>query len=141
MVQFNIVIPMLFYVNKFELIIFVLQDAHNCFIEYDENASLFAVYDGHGGHEVAEYTAKYLPDFIKETEAYKSGDYEKALIDSFLGFDATLATPKVINILKRIAGTITKDADKKEGGKLFIFKSIFYVFFFNNNILVYIFLI
>ncbi|XP_075220248.1 putative protein phosphatase CG10417 [Lycorma delicatula] len=89
------------------------EDAHNCIVSYDENASLFAVYDGHGGHEVAEYAAKHLPDFIKETEAYKSGNYEMALIDSFLGFDATLATPKVTAILKRIAGS--KDTDKKEG--------------------------
>ena len=33
----------------------VFQDAHNCIPEYDENASLFAVYDGHGGSEVAVY--------------------------------------------------------------------------------------
>jgi len=29
-----------------------LQDAHNCCLDFDENVSQFAVYDGHGGHEV-----------------------------------------------------------------------------------------
>ena len=26
-----------------------LQDAHNCILEFDEETSMFAVYDGHGG--------------------------------------------------------------------------------------------
>ncbi|XP_020277630.1 probable protein phosphatase CG10417 [Pseudomyrmex gracilis] len=81
------------------------EDAHNCCIDFDENCSLFAVYDGHGGHEVATYCAQKLPDFIKQTEAYKNGDIRQALIDAFLGFDATLTTPEVVNILKELAGT------------------------------------
>lgn len=88
------------------------EDAHNACIEFDEDVSLFAVYDGHGGHEVAAYCARNLPDFIKNTEAYKNGDIKQALIDAFLGFDATLVKPDVINILKEIAGT--KDPDKKK---------------------------
>lgn len=88
------------------------EDAHNCCIDFDENVSLFAVYDGHGGHEVATYCARNLPDFIKETEAYKRGDVRQALIDAFLGFDATLAKPEVVTILKQLAGTST--SDKKE---------------------------
>ncbi|XP_018329466.1 probable protein phosphatase CG10417 isoform X2 [Agrilus planipennis] len=79
------------------------EDSHNCILEYDKNTSLFAVYDGHGGHEVAVYTSQMLPEFIKETEAYKSGNIEKALIDAFLNFDATLISPEVIDKLKKIA--------------------------------------
>lgn len=30
----------------------VLQDAHNCILEFDEETSMFAVYDGHGGNTV-----------------------------------------------------------------------------------------
>lgn len=62
------------------------------------------MYDGHGGHEVAAYCAQKLPDFLKETEAYKKGDLQKALIDAFLGFDATISTREVVTILKEIAG-------------------------------------
>lgn len=103
--------------NCFCVFLFCFQDAHNCFTEFDENTSLFAVYDGHGGHEVAEYAAKYLPDYIKEMEDYKNGNYEQALINAFLGFDATLATPEVVSILKQIVGS--KDADKtKVEGKV-----------------------
>ncbi|XP_043272274.1 protein phosphatase 1G [Venturia canescens] len=89
------------------------EDAHNCCIEFDEDTSLFAVYDGHGGHEVATYCAKELPNFIKNTEAYKSGNIKQALIDAFLGFDAELAKPEVIKVLKEIAGTSNNEDDAR----------------------------
>ncbi|XP_034935554.1 probable protein phosphatase CG10417 [Chelonus insularis] len=88
------------------------EDAHNCCIDFDENVSLFAVYDGHGGHEVATYCANKLPEFIKQTEAYQKGDIRQALIDAFLGFDATLAKPEVIKVLKDIAGNSIDNKDK-----------------------------
>ncbi|XP_076289547.1 protein phosphatase 1G [Lasioglossum baleicum] len=90
------------------------EDAHNCCINFDENASLFAVYDGHGGHEVATYCASNLPDFIKQTEAYKRGDVKQALIDAFLDFDATLEKPEVVTVLKELAGTSTSDKKKDD---------------------------
>ncbi|KAF5272182.1 hypothetical protein FQA39_LY01264 [Lamprigera yunnana] len=80
------------------------EDAHNCILDFDENTALFAVYDGHGGHEVAHYCSQKLPEFIKQTESYKNENLEKALIDAFLGFDATIASPEVIIKLKEIAG-------------------------------------
>lgn len=72
------------------------------------------MYDGHGGHEVATYCARNLPDFIKQTEAYKRGDIRQALIDAFLGFDATLEKPEVVSILKELAGTSTSDKKKDD---------------------------
>ena len=62
---------------------------------------------------MATYCSKNLPDFIKSTEAYKKGDIRQALIDAFLGFDATIATPEVVSILKEIAGTKVLDREKK----------------------------
>lgn len=90
------------------------EDAHNCCIDFDDNVSLFAVYDGHGGHEVATYCASNLPEFIKQTEAYKKGEIRQALIDAFLGFDATLEKPEVVSILKKLAGTSTADKKKDD---------------------------
>lgn len=43
-----------------------------------------------------------MPAFLKEIEAYKKGDYEKALKDAFIGFDATLVNDKVIEELKKL---------------------------------------
>ncbi|XP_050680774.1 uncharacterized protein LOC126976470 isoform X2 [Leptidea sinapis] len=82
------------------------EDAHNTILDFDVNTSLFAVFDGHGGAEVAMYCSQNLPNYIKNTEAYKSGDLVKALTDAFLGFDAAIATEEVMEILKELAGEI-----------------------------------
>lgn len=79
------------------------EDGHNAILNFDEKISYFAVYDGHGGHEVAQYCSQELPNFIKNTDAYKRGDIEQALIDGFLGFDASITKPEIIKILKDIA--------------------------------------
>jgi serine/threonine protein phosphatase PrpC len=51
---------------------------------------VFAVFDGHGGREVAKYTAKYLEDIIKTNTAYKSGEVCEGLRQSFLEIDVKL---------------------------------------------------
>ena len=68
-----------------------LQDAHNAILNFDKEAAFFGVYDGHGGHEVAEFVAKYFPDHLRQNESYKTGDYEKVfyhhiiLLNFYLG--------------------------------------------------------
>lgn len=71
-------------------------------MNFDTNTSLFAVFDGHGGSEVALYCSQKLPAFLKEVEAYKKGDFEQALKDAFIGFDATLVNDDVIEELKKL---------------------------------------
>lgn len=73
-------------------------------MNFDKDASFFAVYDGHGGPEIALYCSKLLPAFLKTTDAYKRGDFEQALKDAFLGFDSKLLGPDVIEELKVLAG-------------------------------------
>ncbi|XP_063984480.1 probable protein phosphatase CG10417 [Diachasmimorpha longicaudata] len=90
------------------------EDAHNCCISFDMNTSLFAVYDGHGGHEVATYCSQNLPDFIKSTKSYKEGDVFQALIEAFLSFDATLATPETIATLKKIAASSLPEKEQND---------------------------
>ncbi|GAB0094185.1 Probable protein phosphatase CG10417 [Sergentomyia squamirostris] len=80
------------------------EDAHNCILNFDKETSFFAVYDGHGGPEIALYCSQKLPDYLKNTEAYKAGEMEKALQETFLGFDKTLLQPDVIEELKLLAG-------------------------------------
>lgn len=33
----------------------VLQDAHNCILEFDDETAMFAVYDGHGGNTINKW--------------------------------------------------------------------------------------
>ncbi|CAH1154102.1 unnamed protein product [Phaedon cochleariae] len=90
------------------------EDAHNCLLDFDVNTSFFAVYDGHGGHEVAHYCSEKLPQFIKNTEAYKQGDINNALIEGFLGFDKTICTKEVVSKLKEIAGDKQAEEDSED---------------------------
>ncbi|XP_052469703.1 protein phosphatase 1G [Carassius gibelio] len=89
-----------------------MEDAHNCIPELDEETAMFAVYDGHGGEEVALYCSKYLPDIIKEQKAYKDGKLQKALEDAFLAIDARITTQEVIKELVQIAGRPQGEAEK-----------------------------
>jgi len=87
------------------------EDAHNAILKYDDFSSLFAVYDGHGGHEVAVYTAKKLPNFIKSRKDYRMGNIEDGLTNAFLEFDKTLTEREIVRELRVIAG---KEADTGE---------------------------
>lgn len=51
---------------------------------------------------MALYCAQKLPDFLKQLDSYKSGDYVKALKDTFIGFDATLVNDDVIEEMKKL---------------------------------------
>ncbi|KAG7236018.1 hypothetical protein INR49_001416 [Caranx melampygus] len=86
-----------------------MEDAHNCILDFDEETAMFAVYDGHGGEEVALYCSKYLPDIIKEQKTYKDGKLQKALEDAFLAIDSRMTTEDVIKELVQIAGRPTEE--------------------------------
>lgn len=68
-------------------------------MDFDENTSLYGLFSGHGGNEVAQYAVEALPAFIKN-DLYNSGQYEKALIKAFLDFDESLTKPVAIKRLK-----------------------------------------
>ena len=66
------------------------------------------------GAEVAEYTAKHFPTFLREIESYKKGKISQALEDAFLAFDKKLTEDKVIAELKDLAGTGDDDANEAD---------------------------
>lgn len=83
-------------------------------MNFDDNTSLFAVYDGHGGAEIAVYCSKYLPEFLKKLESYQDGRLKDALIEGFLKFDSVLLDPEVKKILQKIAYDENEDAEQQE---------------------------
>ncbi|CAF1625186.1 unnamed protein product, partial [Adineta ricciae] len=90
------------------------EDAHNAILNFDDNTSLFAVYDGHGGAEIAVYCSKYLPEFLKKLESYQDGRLKDALIEGFLKFDSVLLDPEVKKVLQKIAYDENEDVDRQE---------------------------
>lgn len=82
-----------------------MEDAHACVLDLksegegatngehtanDRSISFFGVYDGHGGDKVAIYAGENLHKIIAKQEAFKSGDYEKAIKDGFLATDRAI---------------------------------------------------
>jgi len=63
---------------------------------------LFAVFDGHGGHEVAQFCSKYLPLVILEREEFNAGDFGEALIQSFYQIDDMLRHKSYAAELRRM---------------------------------------
>ncbi|CAG2173503.1 unnamed protein product [Oppiella nova] len=72
------------------------EDSHITLTNFDGQHSLFAVFDGHNGPEVALYAAQRLPDLLRANKRFQTGDIEGALEETFMAFDALLLT-KVVN--------------------------------------------
>ena len=66
------------------------QDAHATILDLDADTAFFAVFDGHGGKEVAMYAATRLPETLKTPASYVAGDVASGLEESFLALDRTM---------------------------------------------------
>lgn len=71
-----------------------MEDAHISNGELDPETALFAVFDGHGGAEVAKFCSKNFGNELKKSAEYKEGKYEAALKRTFLLMDEILVTPE-----------------------------------------------
>jgi len=67
-----------------------MEDAHISLPNLTANTGLFAVFDGHGGAEVAKFCAKYFPDELIKNTNFESGNYKVALEETFLKMDTLL---------------------------------------------------
>lgn len=73
-----------------------MEDAHAAVLNLDEGKSeaetnaFFAVYDGHGGSNVARFAGQNVHKRLVTEESYKSRDYKEAMKRAFLGTDEDL---------------------------------------------------
>lgn len=66
------------------------EDAHVTAINVEPGISIFAVFDGHGGCEVAKYCENHIIKELKANKDYQNRNYEKALTDVYLKIDKML---------------------------------------------------
>jgi len=89
------------------------EDAMSCVPDLTDNSALFAVYDGHGGAEVALYVAKYLPMLLKTQYDFTDGKIGQALKTTFLAVDKQIVLEETADELQTLAGTKADDEDEE----------------------------
>ena len=67
-----------------------MEDAYITEPIFDDGISLFAIFDGHGGKEVAAFCAEHFGPELKKTITYLKKNYEDALKETCLKMDELL---------------------------------------------------
>lgn len=81
-----------------------MEDAHLCAPQFDEGVGLFAVFDGHGGLECAKFCERFFEMKLKEQKEYQNrSDVGRALVNTFLGLDRMIMTPKGMEAMIQIS--------------------------------------
>lgn len=85
--------------------------------------SLFAVFDGHGGGEVARFAERHFAQELVNNENFPKKKYEQALSETFFKIDKMLQTAEGEKQLKKIKKELIDkqnsegDEDKSYAGK------------------------
>ena len=64
-------------------------------LEKNKNISLFGIFDGHNGLEVAKYLSLHFSQFLSENKNFINGDYKKALKETFINIDSSFRALEV----------------------------------------------
>lgn len=86
-----------------------MEDAKIVNLNLDTDTMLFGVFDGHGGKEVAEFVSKHFCIELINCRAYRAGNYEQALKDTFMRMDELLRTTEGLCEVIRIAKKLPDD--------------------------------
>lgn len=86
-----------------------MEDAHVTVLDVIEGeVSVFGVFDGHGGCEVARFVEQNLVDMLKKNENFIKGNYREALTSVFVELDTKLITEagrkELVQISKKYGG-------------------------------------
>jgi protein phosphatase 1G len=103
-----------------------MEDSHLAHLDIDNSFSLFGVFDGHGGKEVAHFAARHLSDTLKSRPSYKT-DLGAALQEAFLDLDVQMRTKegrKELREIKQIPAPNAAGATGKKSGGDFMEKLI-----------------
>jgi protein phosphatase 1G len=76
-----------------------MEDAHICAAKLQDrdDMSLFGVFDGHGGAEVAQFCAKYFISELVASDTFQNGDFDNALKQGFHKMDTLLGDETYAN--------------------------------------------
>ena len=93
------------------------EDAHIHTLDLGDGNSLFAVFDGHGGEQVARFCEKHFPEILLASEEYQAKNYERALEESFVETDFMLVSDEGYDKLQEVVLELKREA-RGAGAKL-----------------------
>ena len=91
-----------------------MEDAAIVLPNYEPNTSLFGVLDGHGGSIISEFVSVNFKNILVKTKSYKKGNYEKALVETFLTMDELLKNRQVNNFIYETHYQKERENDKNK---------------------------
>ena len=71
-----------------------MEDSHIAECDLGDGNSLFGVFDGHGGKEVAKFVEAHFTKNLINCTPYRRKDYKLALENTFMKMDRLLLTDK-----------------------------------------------
>ncbi|CAD8094195.1 unnamed protein product [Paramecium sonneborni] len=81
-----------------------MEDAHIHVCDLQADISIFGVFDGHGGKEVALFVEKHFLEELQKNKNFKDQKFEEALKETFLKMDELLITPEGQKEINQIKG-------------------------------------
>ena len=73
--------------------VFILKNLN--LLEQNKNISLFGLFDGHNGAEIAKYLSLHFSQFLTENKNFLNGDYKQALKETFINIDSSFRALEV----------------------------------------------
>ena len=71
-----------------------MEDAHIHKLDLPNDVSIFGVFDGHGGKEVAIFVERYFIDELTKNANYMQLKFKEALTETFIQMDKLLSNDK-----------------------------------------------
>ena len=70
-----------------------MEDAHITKADLTADISVFGVFDGHGGKEVAYFVEQHFIEELQKNKNFQQGKYDEALRETFMIMDELLKSP------------------------------------------------
>jgi len=100
-----------------------MEDAAIVLPNFQTNASLFGILDGHGGSIISEFISVNFKNILVKTNFYKNGDYAKSLVHTFLIMDEILKDEDVNKFIYNIHNLVENKEQKEQKEKVNLSRS------------------
>ena len=91
-----------------------MEDAAIVLPNFQPNTSLFGILDGHGGSIISEFISVNFKNVLVKTKHYINGEYEKALVQTFLIMDELLKDKEVNDFIYNTHNVKEVKVEKEE---------------------------